>query len=210
MQHGDEEDDILSEDRELDWMGRCQWEWNARCHAAVSLGIRVGRSVPGTVDNRRRLAKAEAAAAFSAPELRKQRDQDLLPSRWQVEYTDGPTLDREMRDRMGLTEGEREVLWMDGVETVAWLQRLRPEDYMESGVDVLARQEQLGAQQLAETAWEAKCRAEQHADPASLEAEETVYFEEHEDEFAWLPVDDERHFARAGRKLDARRRAQRH
>ena len=92
--------------------------------------------------------------------------------------------------RHGLADDEREALWKDGIETVAWLEQLRVEDFLVAGIDVTARMEQAEAEDRAQRAWESKERAEQRADPVS-----------------WRPIDNDQYFSKSGRQLDARRMA---
>jgi hypothetical protein len=189
------------------WVSRCQDRWDSRCQTARAHGIGVRTTssahVPETAENRRRLSRAEQSVRACSHEAQLLLEEDTLPSRWEEEYDEAAALDRAMRDH-GLTDREREALWQDGVETVAWLQQLREEDFLESGIDVKMRRKQREAERRAQIAWEREVQAEECADPSALDSKETQYVDE--EDFVWSPIDDAEHFARMGQTLDSQRR----
>lgn len=187
---------VVERQRHANWIIRCQDRWDSRCHTARAHGVSIttesrGIHVPETAANRRLLSRTEQLLSACSREAQLRLEEDTGPGRWEDEYLEASALDRAMRDH-GLTDRECEALWLDGVETVAWLDQLRDEDFMEAGIDVKTRREQLAAEHRAQRAWEIKDQAEQRADPHALGANESLY--------------DEEHFARMGRALDDRRR----
>ena len=187
------------------WVSRCQDRWDSRCHTARAQGIIVRTTssafVPETAENRRRLSRAEQRVLACSHEAQLLLEEDTLPSRWQEDYDEAAALDRAMRDH-GLTDQECEALWQDGVETVAWLQQLREEDFLECGIDMKTRRKHRETERRAQIAWELKIQAEECADPRALDPKEIQYVDE---DFVWDPIDTEDHFTRMVQTLDSRR-----
>ncbi len=191
------------------WVARCQDRWDSRCQMARAQGISVRTTssphVPETAENRRRLSRAEHSMHARSHEAQLKLEEDTLPSRWEEEYNEAAALDQAMRDN-GLTDSECEALWQDGVETVAWLQALREEDFLESGIDVKMRRKHGEAERRLQIARERMALAEESADPSALDLKETQYVDAEGGDFVWSPIDDQEHFARTGQTLDSRRR----
>ena len=175
---GSSDADAAWAERTPGWITRCQDRWDSRCHTARAHGISVRTDssghVPETAENRRRLARAEKALRACSDEAMLSLEDDTLPARWVGEYDEAAALDRAMREH-GLTDREREALWQDGVDSVAWLQELRDEDFMEAGIDVNMRRKEREAERRAQSAWERQVQAEQRADPSALNSQEHEY-----------------------------------
>ena len=170
--------DAARAERDPGWITRCQYQWDTRCQTVRAHGISVRTTssghVPETAENRRRLARAEKALRACSDEAMRSLEDDTLPTRWEDEYDEAAALDRAMREQ-GLTDREREALWQDGIDSIAWLQELRDEDFLEAGIDVNMRRKQREAERRAQSAWALQVQAEQRADPSALNSQEYEY-----------------------------------